>query len=153
YAITTALPQGSATSDRRSFDNGSGLRRFPLGDGGHRPAASLHHHYRSGPEPRRDRDRRAPVRLRRGGIEKPFGRHCLWHRNGDRGNEFYQLAIPRAMSTEPSMPSAPTFHPVYKSMNKPLTIWGADRSLFFLAMIMGAATFNFFGSLLGGILM
>lgn len=51
------------------------------------------------------------------------------------------------------MPSAPTFHPVYKSMNKPLTIWGAERRLFFLAMIMGAATFNFFGSLLGGILM
>lgn len=51
------------------------------------------------------------------------------------------------------MPGTPTYHPVYKSMNKPLTIWGAERRLFFLAMIMGAATFNFFGSLLGGILM
>ena len=38
-------------------------------------------------------------------------------------------------------------------MNKPLTIWGAERRLFFLAAVMGAATFNFFGSLLGGLLM
>jgi type IV secretory pathway TrbD component len=51
------------------------------------------------------------------------------------------------------MPMTPTFHPVYKSINKPLTIWGAERRLFFLAMVMGAATFNFFGSLLGGVLM
>ena len=45
------------------------------------------------------------------------------------------------------------FHPVYKSINKPLTLCGAERTLFFLALIMGAATFNLFGSLLGGILM
>lgn len=45
------------------------------------------------------------------------------------------------------------FHPVYKSLNKPLTIWGAERRLFFLAVVMGAATFNLFGSLLGGLLM
>ena len=45
------------------------------------------------------------------------------------------------------------FHPVYKSLNKPLTIWGAERRLFFLAMIMGAGTFNFFGSLISGLLM
>ena len=44
-------------------------------------------------------------------------------------------------------------HPVYKSMNKALTILGADRRLFFLAAIMGAATFNFFGSLLSGLAM
>ena len=47
----------------------------------------------------------------------------------------------------------PAFHQVYKSMNKPLTICGAERKLFFLALVMGAATFNFFGSLLGGIVM
>ena len=46
-----------------------------------------------------------------------------------------------------------TFHTVYKAMNHPLTIWGVERSLFFLALVMGAATFNFFGSLLGGLLM
>jgi type IV secretory pathway TrbD component len=47
----------------------------------------------------------------------------------------------------------PTFHPAYKSINRVLTIWGAERRLFFLALIMGAAVFNFFGSLLGGVAM
>ena|SRR5579872_4922083 len=51
------------------------------------------------------------------------------------------------------MSNRPSFHPVYRSINKPLTIWGAERRLFFLAAIMGAATFNFFGSLLGGLVM
>jgi len=37
-------------------------------------------------------------------------------------------------------------------MNKPLTIWGAERRLFFLALVMGAATFNLFGSLISGLL-
>ena len=47
----------------------------------------------------------------------------------------------------------PRFHPVYKSINKPLTIWGVERRLFFLALIMGGATFNLFGSLLSGLVM
>jgi type IV secretory pathway TrbD component len=47
----------------------------------------------------------------------------------------------------------PIMHPVYRAINKPLTIWGAERRLFFLAAITGAATFNLFGSLLGGLLM
>ncbi|HEY1760657.1 MAG TPA: VirB3 family type IV secretion system protein [Bryobacteraceae bacterium] len=51
------------------------------------------------------------------------------------------------------MSNQPLFHPVYRSINKPLTVWGAERRLFFLAAIMGAATFNFFGSLLGGLIM
>jgi type IV secretory pathway TrbD component len=51
------------------------------------------------------------------------------------------------------MSNQPHFHPVYRSINKPLTIWGAERRLFFLSAIMGAATFNFFGSLLGGLIM
>lgn len=51
------------------------------------------------------------------------------------------------------MAKSPTYHPVYRSLNKPLTIWGVERSMFFLATIMGAATFNFFGSLAGGLLM
>ena len=41
---------------------------------------------------------------------------------------------------------------VYKALNKPLTILGAERKLFFVALIMGAATFNLFGSLLEGLL-
>lgn len=44
-------------------------------------------------------------------------------------------------------------HPVYRALNKPLTIWGAERRLFFLATIIGGAVFNFFGSLAGGLLM
>lgn len=51
------------------------------------------------------------------------------------------------------MTNEPTMHRVYRSINKQLTIWGAERRLFFLAMVMGAATFNFFGSLLSGLLM
>lgn len=47
----------------------------------------------------------------------------------------------------------PKLNPVYKSLNKPLTILGVERKLFFLAMVMGAATFNFFGDLLGGLMM
>lgn len=47
----------------------------------------------------------------------------------------------------------PIFHPVYRCMNKPLTIWSVERNLFFLALVIGAATFNFFGSLLGGLAM
>lgn len=51
------------------------------------------------------------------------------------------------------MANAPIFHPVYRSMNKLLTIWGIERRLFFLALIMGGATFTFFTSLFAGILM
>jgi type IV secretory pathway TrbD component len=51
------------------------------------------------------------------------------------------------------MSNEPKVHPVYKSMNKPLTIWGAERRLFFMALVVGSATFNFFGSLFGGLLM
>lgn len=51
------------------------------------------------------------------------------------------------------MAQTPAFHPVYKSMNKPMTIWGAERRLFFLAAVLGSATFNFFGSLMSGLLM
>jgi type IV secretory pathway TrbD component len=51
------------------------------------------------------------------------------------------------------MPSTPSLHPTYRSLNKPLTIAGAERQLFFLALIMGGATFNLFGSLLGGFVM
>ena len=40
----------------------------------------------------------------------------------------------------------------HKVINKPLTILGAERKLFFVALIMGAAAFNLFGSLLGGLL-
>jgi type IV secretory pathway TrbD component len=51
------------------------------------------------------------------------------------------------------MPKPPRLHPVYRSLNKPLTIAGAERRLFFLGLVMGGATFNLFGSLLSGVLM
>ena len=51
------------------------------------------------------------------------------------------------------MTRTPPPHLVQKSINRPLTIWGAERRLFFVALVMGATTFNFFGSLLGGLLM
>ena len=35
----------------------------------------------------------------------------------------------------------------------PLTVWGVERRLFFLALLMGAATFNLFYSFLAGLLM
>lgn len=56
------------------------------------------------------------------------------------------------MSTPPTAPR-PAGHPVYRSVNRPLTIGGADRRLAFLALVMGAATFTFANSALAGILM
>jgi type IV secretory pathway TrbD component len=41
---------------------------------------------------------------------------------------------------------------VYKVINKPLTIMGAARDLFFLSAVLGAGIFNLFGSLFGGLL-
>lgn len=42
-------------------------------------------------------------------------------------------------------------NPTFKSMNRPLTILGAERRLFFVALISGAAIFTLMHSLLGGI--
>lgn len=51
------------------------------------------------------------------------------------------------------MLDGPTYRPVYKALHRPLTICGVDRRLFFLALLLGAATFNLFYSFLGGVLM
>ena len=40
---------------------------------------------------------------------------------------------------------------VYKAMNRPLTVLGAERRLFFVALISGGAIFSLFHSLFGGI--
>ena len=50
------------------------------------------------------------------------------------------------------MRDRPTYRPVYKVLHRPLTICGVDRRLFFLALLMGAATFNLFYSFLAGLL-
>ena len=42
-------------------------------------------------------------------------------------------------------------HPVFRSLNRPLTILGAERKLFFVALIMAACAFNLFSSLLGAL--
>jgi type IV secretory pathway TrbD component len=51
------------------------------------------------------------------------------------------------------MATSPRLQPVYASVNTPLTIGGADRRLFFVALVVGGATFTLFGSLLAGLLM
>lgn len=43
-------------------------------------------------------------------------------------------------------------NPVFRSLNAPLTLLGAERRLFFFALVMGAAVFNLLHTLLGGIL-
>jgi type IV secretory pathway TrbD component len=40
---------------------------------------------------------------------------------------------------------------VFKAMNRPLTVLGAERRLFFVALITGGAIFSMLHSLLGGI--
>jgi type IV secretory pathway TrbD component len=44
-------------------------------------------------------------------------------------------------------------NPVFRSLNAPLTLMGAERKLFFFAMVMGAAVFNLLHTLLGGLMM
>ena len=41
--------------------------------------------------------------------------------------------------------------PVCKAMNRPLTVLGAERRLFFVALISGGAIFSLLHSLIGGI--
>ena len=50
------------------------------------------------------------------------------------------------------MANRPTYRPVYKALHRPLTVCGVDRRLFFLALLLGAATFNLFYSFLAGVL-
>ena len=47
----------------------------------------------------------------------------------------------------------PSYRVVYKALHRPLTVCGVDRRLFFLALTMGAATFNLFYSFVAGLLM
>jgi type IV secretory pathway TrbD component len=42
---------------------------------------------------------------------------------------------------------------VFKTMNSPLTILGAERRLFFVALLSGGAIFTLMHSLVGGILL
>jgi len=42
-------------------------------------------------------------------------------------------------------------NPVFRSLNRPLTILGAERKLFFFALVMGACVFNLLNSLTGAV--
>jgi len=42
-------------------------------------------------------------------------------------------------------------NPVFRSINRPLTILGAERKLFFFALIVAACVFNLFDSLVGSL--
>jgi type IV secretory pathway TrbD component len=44
-------------------------------------------------------------------------------------------------------------NPVFRSLNRPLTILGAERKLFFFALVLGACVFNLLNSLAGGVAM
>ena len=51
------------------------------------------------------------------------------------------------------MADRPSYRPAYKALHRRLTIWGIERRLFFLALLMGAATFNLFYSFIAGLMM
>ena len=42
-------------------------------------------------------------------------------------------------------------NPVFRSLNRPLTILGAERKLFFFALVLAACVFNLFSSLAGAL--
>jgi len=44
-------------------------------------------------------------------------------------------------------------NPVFRALNSPLTLLGAERKLFFFALMMGAAVFNLLHTFLGGVMM
>jgi type IV secretory pathway TrbD component len=44
-------------------------------------------------------------------------------------------------------------NPVFRSLNHPLTLMGAERRLFFFSLMMGAAVFNLLHTFVGCILM
>jgi hypothetical protein len=66
-------------------------------------------------------------------------------RNSSRG--FFDR-VNRRIHGDSGMPDRPTYRPVYKAIHRTLTVCGVDRRLFFLALILGAATFNLFYSFL-----
>ena len=51
------------------------------------------------------------------------------------------------------MADHPTYRTVFKAVHRPLTVCGVDRRLFFLALLLGASTFNVFYSFIAGVLM
>src|ERR1700721_963140 len=52
-----------------------------------------------------------------------------------------------------SKPADGRVSPVFKAMSRPLTVLGAERRLFFVALISGGAIFSLLHSLIGGIVL
>jgi type IV secretory pathway TrbD component len=52
-----------------------------------------------------------------------------------------------------SSQNLPEYRPVYRTLHRPLTVCGVDRRLFFLALLVGAASFNLFYSFAAGCLL
>ena len=42
-------------------------------------------------------------------------------------------------------------NPIFRSLNRPLTIMGAERKLFFFALVLGACVLNLLNSLIGAV--
>ena len=57
------------------------------------------------------------------------------------------------MATTPEAANQLARRVTYKALHRRLTVWGVERRLFFLALLMGAAAFNLFYSFLAGLLM
>src|SRR3954467_10938210 len=57
------------------------------------------------------------------------------------------------MEADIAMTNVPVLRPVFRSIHRTLTIAGVDRRAFFLALLVGAATFNLFYSFLAGCLL
>ena len=47
----------------------------------------------------------------------------------------------------------PEYRPVFRALLRPMTVCGVDRRLFFLSLLVGAATFNLFYSFFAGCLL
>ena len=56
------------------------------------------------------------------------------------------------MATTPEAANQLARRVTYKALHRRLTVWGVERRLFFLALLMGAAAFNLFYSFLAGLL-
>src|SRR5947209_4011375 len=52
-----------------------------------------------------------------------------------------------------TLDNVPECRPVYRTLHRPLTIGGIDRRVFFLALLVGVASFNLFYSFAAGCLL
>ena len=100
----------------------------------------------------RDCDRWSPLHVRRGRSQAADLGDRLRRWTGSIRRSVSHLAVLKFVGRD-IMDHTLTFHPVYKSLHRPLTVCAVERRLFFLALILGAATFNLFYSFLAGLLM